>query len=112
RTRFLEFVRGLGVPQPRLKFLPLLRIGRERRRTHSYAEALPLGNEPLAPEVEATLLCATSRTVSSQGVFTCPILVKHASARMGDGVRASMRGLHLNWSACQTCVLEGLRCNT
>src|SRR5262249_42867331 len=33
RARFLEFARQLGLPHPRVKFLPLLRIGREERRT-------------------------------------------------------------------------------
>ena len=36
RLAFLAFLRGLGLDRPRVKFLPLLRIGREVRRTHGY----------------------------------------------------------------------------
>ncbi|HEY2743230.1 MAG TPA: radical SAM protein, partial [Polyangia bacterium] len=39
RAAFLDFARGLGLDHPRLKFLPLLRIGREPRRTHGYGDA-------------------------------------------------------------------------
>ena len=112
RSRFLDFIRSLGVPRPRLKFLPLLRIGREERRTHGYKTANALMGEQLPSDVESTLLCANSRAVTARGVFTCPILVKHPTARMGKEVADGLRAIQLDWSACQTCVLEGLRCNT
>ncbi len=112
RGRFLEFVRGLGVQQPRVKFLPLLRIGREERRTHGYQEPDALSNEPLLPEVESSLLCASGRIVTAQGVFTCPILIERADARLGAHLDEATIPIHLRWDACQTCVLDGLRCNT
>jgi sulfatase maturation enzyme AslB (radical SAM superfamily) len=112
RTRFLEFVRELGVRQPRVKFLPLLRIGREERRTRGYGPGEALGEAPLLPEVESSLLCATGRVVTATGVFTCPILIEHESARLGATVGDGARPLRLGWSACQTCVHDGLRCNT
>jgi molybdenum cofactor biosynthesis enzyme MoaA len=110
RSAFLDFVAGLGIRQPRVKFLPLLRIGREERRTHSYS-AGP-GEEPLLPAVESSLLCATGRCATAQGVYTCPILVEDPSARLGDSVENSLQAIRLSWRACQTCVLDGLRCNT
>jgi molybdenum cofactor biosynthesis enzyme MoaA len=110
RAGFLDFVRGLGIRRPRIKFLPLLRIGREERRTHGYAHRL--GDEPLPPAVESSLLCASARCVTAQGVFTCPILVEEESARLGATVVEAARPIRLGWSACQTCVLDGLRCNT
>ena len=112
RTAFLEFVRSLGLRQPRVKFLPLLRIGREVRRTHGYAGEAPPPLLPLLPEVESSLLCASGRIVTAQGVYTCPILIEHPSARLGDDLGSSLRDLRLDWDACQTCVLDGLRCNT
>ena len=112
REGFLDFVRSLGLRQPRVKFLPLLRIGREPRRTHGYAFDDALGGEPLLPEVEASLLCASGRIVTAQGVYTCPILIEHPTARMGDDLASAQRDLRLEWDACQTCVLDGLRCNT
>jgi molybdenum cofactor biosynthesis enzyme MoaA len=112
RTRFVEFLKGLGVRQPRLKFLPLLRIGREERRTHGYEGESPLSSDALQPEIEATLLCATGRVATAQGIFTCPILIKYPSARLGSNLADAARPIHLNWHACQTCVFDGLRCNT
>jgi sulfatase maturation enzyme AslB (radical SAM superfamily) len=112
RARFLAFVRELGIRQPRVKFLPLLRMGREPRRTHGYDSGDGLDVASLAPEVEGTLLCAFSRCVTAQGVFTCPILVERAEARLGATVADAARPIRLGFDACRTCVLDGLRCNT
>jgi AdoMet-dependent heme synthase len=110
RADFLDFVRGLGIQKPRVKFLPLLHLGRERRRSGAYAGGL--GDEPLLPAVESSLLCASGRCATAHGVYTCPILVEDASARLGGTVAESGRPIRLGWTACQTCVLDGLRCNT
>jgi sulfatase maturation enzyme AslB (radical SAM superfamily) len=112
RARFLQFVRDLGVRQPRVKFLPLLRIGREELRTHGYQDHGVAQSTPLLPEVESSLLCASGRIVTAQGVYTCPILIEHATARLGDRLADAARPIQLRWDACQTCVLDGLRCNT
>jgi AdoMet-dependent heme synthase len=110
RAQFLDFVRGLGIRQPRVKFLPLLRLGREERRTHPYAAVLP--DEPLLAAVESSLLCASGRCATASGVYTCPILVEDSRARLGESVADALRPIRLGWAACQTCVLDGLRCNT
>ncbi len=112
RVEFTEFLRGLGILHPRVKFLPLLRIGREERRSGGYLERERLGAEPLAPEIEESLICATSRTVTAHGVMTCPILVELPDARLGDTLGQTARGINLSWPACHTCVVEGLRCAT
>ena len=112
QAAFLAFVRGLGIDKPRVKFLPLLHLGREERRTHGYAPDDALALAPLLPEVEASLLCASSRIVTAQGVFTCPILIEHPDARLGSTIEEAQRPIRLGWDACQTCVLDGLRCNT
>jgi MoaA/NifB/PqqE/SkfB family radical SAM enzyme len=112
RSEFTEFLRGLGIPHPRVKFLPLLRIGREERRTRGYLERERIGMEPLHPEIEESLICSTSRTVTAHGVMTCPILVERPDARLGDSLRQAGRPINLNWRACHTCVAEGLRCAT
>src|SRR5207247_4969351 len=112
RVEFTEFLRGLGIGRPRVKFLPLLRIGREERRSRGYLERERLGPEPLAPEIEESLICSTSRTVTARGVWTCPILVEVPEARLGDSLRQAGHEISLNWRACHTCVAEGLRCAT
>jgi len=112
RAAFTEFLRGLGLPHPRVKFLPLLRIGREERRSRGYLERETLGPEPLAPEIEESLICSSSRTVTARGVMTCPILVEVPEARLGDSLHEAERAIQLRWRACHTCVVEGLRCAT
>ena len=112
RIEFTEFLRALGLTRPRVKFLPLLRLGREEGRTGGYGVAERLGPEPLWPEVEDSLICAASRTVTAHGVMTCPILVENPDARLGDSLLESERAIRLRWSACHTCVADGLRCAT
>jgi AdoMet-dependent heme synthase len=112
RLRFLDFVRGLGIAKARVKFLPLVRLGREERRTHGYLEADAPGEEPLLPEVEAGLLCASGRCVTAQGVYTCPLLVEEPGARLADTLPGSARPFRLSFPACNTCINDGLRCNT
>jgi len=109
RDRFLQFVRDLGIARPRVKFLPLFRSGREVRRTHGYHDMGVLASAPLLPEVESQLPCASGRAVTSQGVYTCPMLVEHTSARLGKGLAESMHPIRLNWDTCQTCMLDGMR---
>src|SRR5262249_51761040 len=76
RLDFLEFPRSLGLPHPRVKFLPLLRIGREERRTHGYRrEELEVLEQPLLPETEEKLVCKSGRLATAHGVLTCPILL-------------------------------------
>ncbi|HZI89846.1 MAG TPA: radical SAM protein, partial [Candidatus Polarisedimenticolia bacterium] len=38
RVAFTEFLRGIGLSRPRVKFLPLLRLGREEGRSRGYLE--------------------------------------------------------------------------
>ena len=75
--RFLAFARSLGLPHPRVKFLPLLRIGREERRTHGYcdddvATLAGLSDLPLAPEVVDAVVCSSSRLVTATACRPAP----------------------------------------
>ena len=114
RLAFLDFARSLGLPHPRVKFLPLLRIGREERRTHGYSDddVATLSGAALPPELLDQLVCGSSRLVTAQGVMTCPILLDAPSARLGPTLAATLHPIHLKWAACKTCVVEGLSCRT
>lgn len=113
RGRFLDFARSLGLAHPRVKFLPLLRIGREERRTHGYVDGDALGlRAPIDPAIAAELVCASSRLVTATGVMTCPILLDAPGARLGGTLSDARRSLHLRWAACHTCVVDGLSCRT
>ncbi len=111
RTQFLAFARSLGLPQPRVKFLPLLRIGRETRRTHGYGGD-EVVRDPLPPDVIRSLQCNSSRLATQDHVLTCPLLLDAPDARLGRTLADSLRPIHLRWSACHTCVEEGLSCRT
>jgi hypothetical protein len=113
RLAFLAFARSLGLTHPRLKFLPLLRIGREVRRTHGYGDGdLDCLRGAIVPEVEEGLVCGSSRLVTADGVLTCPILLDAPGARLGDTLAASLHPIRLRWAACRTCVADGLSCRT
>jgi MoaA/NifB/PqqE/SkfB family radical SAM enzyme len=113
RAAFLGFVRSLGIRHPRVKFLPLLHIGREERRTRAYRDdELDCLQHPVDPAVEEGLVCASSRLVSALGVHTCPILLDAPDALLGRTLAETMVPIRLRWSACRTCVAEGLSCRT
>lgn len=111
RADFLAFARSLGLPQPRVKFLPLLRIGREPRRTHGY-EADDVVRDTLADDIVRSLQCNNSRLATQDHVLTCPLLLDAPDARLGTRLQDSLRPIRLRWSACHTCVQEGLSCRT
>ena len=116
RAAFLGFCRTLGLARPRVKFLPLLRLGREPRRTRGYGEeeldSLTLGASSLDADVLDQLVCGSSRLVAAGGVYTCPILLDAPDARLGATLEESLRAIELRWAACRTCVVDGLSCRT
>jgi len=112
RARFLEFLRGLGQTRPRLKIMPLLRLGAEVERTRDYAAWESLRGQSLDRREAAHLACSSGRMVTSQGVFVCPILVDAPSARLGSALAETAMPFRLSHAACYTCHAEGLSCRT
>ena len=111
RQEFLGFAQKLGLKHPRVKFLPLLRLGREPRRSHRYADD-EVVHPPLEEAVMATLQCNSSRLATEEHVLTCPLLLDAPEARLGTTLAEAARPIHLRWSACHTCVTQGLSCRT
>ena len=108
RARFLELIRGFGFAKPRLKVLPLFRIGAEERRSHGYRNG-----ERVPDEIDpAKLQCSTCRMVTSKGVYVCPILIEEPEARMGEALAETLRPFPLKYGACYTCWADGVRCAT
>jgi MoaA/NifB/PqqE/SkfB family radical SAM enzyme len=110
RQRFLDFARELGLVRPRVKFLPLLRIGREEQRTRPYLEEERVVE--LAPGDEETLQCGTARMVTAHGVWPCPILVLEPGARLAGRLADAQGPATLRYRSCYTCQAEGLQCRT
>ncbi len=111
RERFHEFLRmGAGLARPRVKVLPLFRVGRETGRSRGYAAEERLGEEHMRGFDPWILQCSSSRMVTSRGVYVCPILIDSPDARMGRTLRETLRPFPLAHGACYTCWATGASC--
>jgi molybdenum cofactor biosynthesis enzyme MoaA len=110
RERLHAFLREAGLRRPRVKVLPLFRLGRETGRTRSdVAEAL-LTEAHMTDFDPWILQCSSSRMVTSRGVYVCPILIDTPAARMGRTLRETLRPFPLAHGACHTCWATGASC--
>ena len=64
------------------------------------------------PQAALTLQCGTSRTVTSEGVFPCPILINEPGRRLGATLEETLDGHPVDHPACYTCWVEGFSCST
>ena len=112
RVRFLERLRELGFRPARVKFIPPFHIGREARRSGGYDADHRLAPGDLVPGEEHVLLCGSSRTVTANGVYPCPILIEEHGARMSGDLDGALGPIRLNHPACATCHVEGFSCST
>ena len=110
REKFHDFLRANGLPRPRVKILPLFRIGREASRTRGYAVEELLTEEHMRGHDPWTLQCSTSRMVTSRGVYVCPILIDAPDARMGKTLSETLRPFPMSHGACHTCWATGASC--
>lgn len=107
---FENLLRARGIRRPRVKFLPVFRVGREEERSGGYAEDDRITAEMLELLGADPLLCSSARLATSRGVWVCPILVNEPGARMGDTLGESFRPFPLAYGACATCLRHGAVC--
>jgi len=112
RARFLALLRERGLDRPRLKVLPLWRIGAEAERTQGYGPEDRLVRDAVTPEGLESLQCASGRMVTSRGVYVCPLLIEEPEAHMGDAIEETLRPFPLRYGACVTCYVSGVTCRT
>lgn len=112
RGRFLDFLRSIGLPQPRLKIMPLLRIGAEEGRLRAYESWETLRDRELSEEEAGVLQCTSARMVTSKGVYVCPILIDAPDAKMGETLGEATKPFTLSHQACFTCHETGFSCRT
>ncbi|MBV8518663.1 MAG: radical SAM protein [Acidobacteria bacterium] len=112
RARFLELIRNFGFARPRLKVLPLFRIGAEETRTRAYEDWERLTSDALTSDDAKVLQCSSCRMVTSRGVYVCPILIDEPGARMGATLAETLRPFPLRYGACHTCWVDGVTCTT
>lgn len=96
-----------GVRRPRLKLIPMFRLGREAERGGGYSREQTLAGWAAAPD---RLQCASVRAVTSRGVFVCPLLVDEPGARMGARLDEALGPFALAHGACFTCAVTGMTC--
>jgi len=114
QRNFMALLRELGVTRPRVKWIPPFRIGREagRRGGRDYHDWEKLTREDVAdPEAPLRLQCGTSRCVTSEGAFACPILINEPGFRMGDRLGEALRPNPVDHRACHTCWVEAFSCS-
>jgi molybdenum cofactor biosynthesis enzyme MoaA len=112
RARFLEFLREIGLPRPRLKVMPLLRLGAEMQRSRAYDSWETLQGRTLSAEEAEALQCSSGRMATEGGVYVCPILLDFPGARMAASLADTLRPFELKYRACYTCHEQGLSCRT
>jgi molybdenum cofactor biosynthesis enzyme MoaA len=111
RRRFLDLLAGIGLPRPRLKVMPLLRLGAETARSRAYQDHETTRGMDLPADL-AGLACATGRMVTARGVFVCPILLDEPRALMGRTLGETLKPFALRYGGCWTCLEQGLSCLT
>src|SRR5262249_45220006 len=104
---FVELLKANGYDRPRIKILPVLRLGAEVERERGYH-----ADERVTPEMMRDfdlghLVCSHSRIVTDRGVYVCPILIEAPDARLGDTLAEAMRPFALRHHACFTCYQYG-----
>jgi len=112
RRRFLALLTELGIVKPRLKILPVFRIGNEVERGGTYENWQRLGEHDAPDGNWNHLQCSSCRMVTGHGVWVCPILVNEPAGRMGQTLADTLDGFALAHQACWTCHVQGATCRT
>lgn len=113
KARFFDLLRQVGIDKPRLKVLPVFRIGAEAERGGHYESWQRLREGDLAgSEAWDYLQCTSCRMVTAHGVWVCPILVNEPAGRMGERLADTLEDFPLEHQACWTCHVYGVSCKT
>jgi uncharacterized Fe-S cluster-containing radical SAM superfamily protein len=115
KRRFFALLAGIGLTRPRLKVLPVFKIGAEAERSGAYESWQRLRGADTPPDADGGwdhLQCSASRMATDQGVWVCPILVNEPAARMGATLAEALGPYPLRHAACWTCHVYGVSCRT
>lgn len=110
-TGFRKTLTEIGYHEPRLKILPLLKMGAEVDRGGAYCAEARVTTKMMEDFDHARLQCSSSRLVTERGVWVCPILPDSPAARMGDTLSDALRDYPLRHQACHTCYQHGAICS-
>jgi MoaA/NifB/PqqE/SkfB family radical SAM enzyme len=110
RARYLSMLRSAGLQRPRLKVLPMFRLGRETARSRDYESFESLRDLPAESFDPERLQCGHCRAVTARGVFVCPLLVDVPGGRLSDRLADARAPYRLSHGACFTCYVTGMTC--
>ncbi len=108
---FVASLTERGYKNPRLKILPLLKLGAETERGGGYCNQAWVTHDMMSGFDQRNLVCHNARLVTDQGVWVCPILPDSPTARMGSTLRETIREYPLRHQACHTCWSNGAICS-
>jgi MoaA/NifB/PqqE/SkfB family radical SAM enzyme len=108
---FVRLLKANGYHRPRVKILPLLRIGAEAERFRGYRDDERVTPEMMVDFDESQLLCNHSRLVTDRGIYVCPILIEAPDARLGNSLSEALVPYSLRHHACYTCYQYGTICS-
>ena len=108
---FLDRLRGAGCRRPRLKILPMLRLGAEETRSSPYAASDRVTRAMLEGYDTSQFICEHSRIVSDRGVHVCPILLEMPDSLLGAKLGDADKSFALKHGACLTCYQHGAICS-
>ena len=108
---FVEMLRSRGYRNPRVKLLPVLRIGAEEERTGGYRPSERVTQSMMEGFDLDQLICSHARLVTDRGVWVCPILLDAPDARLADTLTEAARApFRIGHTACSTCYQYGAIC--
>ncbi|VAX27482.1 hypothetical protein MNBD_NITROSPINAE05-1107, partial [hydrothermal vent metagenome] len=110
--RFIAFLKQNNVQKPRIKILPGFLLGRLAENIRQYENDEYVTEKCFESFDMANLQCSSSRMVTGKGVYVCPILVEHDSAKMGDNLKDTLGPFPMAHSACYTCRVTGMTCKS
>jgi hypothetical protein len=108
---FVRLLKANGYDRPRVKILPILRIGAEAERLRGYRDEERVTPEMMEGFDRGQLVCNHSRMVTDRGIYVCPILIDAPDARLGNTLMEALGSYPLRHHACYTCYQYGTICS-
>jgi len=108
--RVLTMLRAVPLARPRIKLLPMFRLGREAQRSGPPGPGDSLAGLPQELIASARLQCAGCRAVTSRGIHVCPLLVDEPGGLIADRLDQALGAFELRHAACSTCFATGMTC--
>jgi len=97
-----------GIKRPRIKLMPVFRTGKLEDPSTGTAitECMMETTDPMS------LQCSTTRVVTAEGFYACPILVGKPEGRVGNGtLESALAPISLSHHACRTCFDTNMTCS-